>query len=104
MQHHRNSIEFEGMIDEHGAIVVPDAALDHFPKGSGNKVHVRLTGPRISSALKEKRVNEDEIERIASLQLESRDQVVTFLLSEGSLRNRKSMLRQVKKRAKGTTH
>ena len=46
---------------------------------------VRLTAKALSAELKASNVSEAEIERIGSLQLESRDQVVKFLLSEGAL-------------------
>jgi hypothetical protein len=38
--------------------------------------------------LKNKGVSEEEIERISGFQLESREQVVRFLLSEGALQKK----------------
>ena len=81
---HRKSIEFEAILDQSGKIVVPESALREFGKHSG-AIHVRLTAKALSSELKASNVSEEEIERIGSLQLESRDQVVKFLLSEGAL-------------------
>ena len=80
---HRKSIEFEAILDESGKIAVPESVSDEF--GIGGAIHVRLTAKAISSELKSRNVSEEEIERIGSIQLESREQVVRFLLSEGAL-------------------
>ncbi len=88
MERHTTSVEFEGAIDGRGSIRVPDEVLKHFPAGTRANVHVLLTGRRISSALRIRGVTEEEIRRIGSLQLESREQVVRFLLSEGTLKGR----------------
>jgi len=79
------SVEFESEIDAHGNIHVPPEVLRHFERTSGVRMHVRLTGHLMRSELRKKGVSEEEIERIKSLQLEPRDQVVKFLLSEGAL-------------------
>ena len=81
---HQSSVEFETILDQSGKIVVPQSVLKEFGKHSG-AIHVRLTAKALSSELKASNVSEEEIERIGSLQLESRDQVVKFLLSEGAL-------------------
>lgn len=81
---HRSSVEFETILDQSGKIVVPEGVSKEFRKYSG-AIHVRLTAKAISSELKARDVSEEEIERIGSIQLESRDQVVRFLLSEGAL-------------------
>ncbi len=79
---YKSSVEFETRIDEGGQIYIPD----HIAKELGtDSVHVRLTVKAISSELKQRNVSEEEIARIGNLQLESRDQVVKFLLSEGAL-------------------
>jgi len=103
MYEQSRSVEFEGVIDEHGKIAVPKALLKRCETGTGGKVHVRLTGTLISAELKDRRVSGEEIEQIASLQRESRDQVVKFLLSEGAWRNHKALKgkpRKIGKRAK----
>ncbi len=82
---HRRSVEFDGEIDESGKIAIPEGFAKEI-KGSSGTIHVRLTSKVISSELKERNVSEEEIERICLVQLESRDQVVKFLLSEGVLR------------------
>jgi hypothetical protein len=93
--HSRKSVEFEGTINQYGNIAVPQAVLDDFGGKSREKIHVRLTGRVISSKLRERRVKEEEIERIAATQLESRDQVLKFLLSEGALRYNKGIRRRL---------
>jgi len=99
--HSRKSVEFEGTINQHGNIAVPQAVLDDLGGKSREKIHVRLTGRVISSKLRERRVKEEEIERIATTQLESRDQVLKFLLSEGALRYNKGIRRRLTTFAKG---
>lgn len=76
------AIEFVAVIDHEGKIAVPDHAAKEL---GGKKLHVRLMSNEISSALKARGVTEHEVERIAALQRESRDQVIKFLMSEGSL-------------------
>ena len=82
---YRRSVEFDGEIDESGKIAIP-ANLAKEMKGSFGTIHVRLTSKAINSKLKEHDVSEEEIERICLVQLESREQVGRFLLSEGVLR------------------
>jgi len=81
---HRSSVEFETTLDQSGKIEVPEGVSKELRKYSG-AIHVRLTAKAISSELRARNVNEEEIERISSIQFESRDQVVKFLLSEGAL-------------------
>lgn len=84
MADHRKSVEFETTLDQSGKIVVPESVLEEFGKRSG-AVLIRLTAKAITSELKARNVNEEEIERMGSVQRESRDQVIRFLLSEGAL-------------------
>lgn len=86
MSAHRNSVEFETILDRSGKIVVPERVFEEFGR-IGGAIHVRLSVKVISSELNARNVSEEEIERIASIQRESRDQVVKFLLSEGILKN-----------------
>ncbi len=85
MDDHRASIEFEGVVDEHGRIAVPPAVLAGLDRRSRSTLHVRLTSKVINTALRKNDVTEEEVDRIAALQLETREQVVKFLLSEGAL-------------------
>jgi fibrillarin-like rRNA methylase len=83
MRDHHKSIEFEAILDDARTISIPEG-VSKFLK-SGGSVHVRLTARVLSSELKDRNVSEEEIDRISSIQLEPRDQVVKFLLSEGAL-------------------
>jgi len=82
------SVQFEGSVGEDGKIPVPPEFLERLQDSALAKIHVRLTANRLHGALKQRQVSEEEIEAIGKLQLESRDQVVRFLLSEGSLSRR----------------
>ena len=94
MNEHRSAVEFDTTIDDNGAIHLPEILSQALHKGT--KVSVRVISNIISKELKSKRVQEDEIEKIMSLQLENREQVVKFLLTEGSLVGNKSFLRRAK--------
>ena len=93
MERNRTSLAFEGVVSSGGTIRLPEKVLRVFPGGRGAKVHVRVTGRRVSIELQALRVSEEEIERIAGLQRESRDHVERFLLSEGSLGKRSRLAR-----------
>ena len=65
----------------------------------GSRVTIRLTDGVVSNQLRERRVTEDEIEHISSLQLELRENVIRFLEAEGALSNDRLFV----KRAAGIT-
>jgi len=77
--------DFEGLIGSDGKIEVPGAILERLGSGAGSRMRVRLMPAVIAEALERKNVTAEEVERIASVQLESREQVISFLLSEGVL-------------------
>ena len=102
MTGNRKSVEFESVIDRDGNIRVPEhlrRVMDETPHA---KMHVRLTAHLMNSTLRKKGVSEEEIERIGNLQLESRDQVVKFLLSEGALAGNRRI--RARMRNKGSRH
>ncbi len=76
------SIEFEGKMDAEGNIPVPDHLRAAFGKRHG---HFRVIASGLSAELRKREVTDDEIERIGTVQKESREQVVKFLLAEGAL-------------------
>ncbi len=94
MEYKKSSNEFEAQIDGDGKIAVPSALLKRF---AGKKLHVRLSKEEVAAELQEKNVTEEEIERISNVQLESREQVVKSLLSEGVLKNDKAFMRRARK-------
>jgi bifunctional DNA-binding transcriptional regulator/antitoxin component of YhaV-PrlF toxin-antitoxin module len=79
------SFEFTANVGEHGEVVIPDSLLEDHGLRPGTRVHVRLTDHALSEQLHKRGVTEEEIQRIVALQLESREQVLKFLLSEGAL-------------------
>ncbi len=85
--------EFEGVLEPDGTIAVPPKIAERF---SGAKLQVRIEKKEISDRLKKNNVTEEEIERISALQLESREQVVKFLLSQGMLARRSASRRRRK--------
>lgn len=81
MSHHRKATEFISVVDEQGRISIPEDVLRQVE----GRVHVRLSPVHLSAQLHEKGVSEEEVEHLGAVQLESREQVVKFLLSEGAL-------------------
>ncbi len=81
----RPSTEFDAYLGRNGEVVVPKTILEQLP-GKNRRVRVRITDAELSDQLRIKGVEEEEIDRIASVQMESRSQVIAFLLSEGRLR------------------
>lgn len=94
MEQKHASNEFEALIDDDGRITVPVEIAEQF---AGRRLHVRLHREEISVGLREKRVTEEEVERIARVQLESREQVLKFLLGEGMLKHDTAFIRRAQK-------
>jgi hypothetical protein len=86
MERKKSADEFEATIDEVGKITVPHELAQRL---LGKKLHVRLSNEELAGELRSRGVTEEEVEVIAQTQLESRDQVVKFLLTEGALHRRK---------------
>ncbi|MEK7263606.1 MAG: hypothetical protein AAB071_03740 [Bacteroidota bacterium] len=90
----RHSLEFESVVDEDGMLHLPKELANALRKGT--KITVRVTGNVLSKEMKARKIEENEIERIASLQIEPRTQVVKFLLAEGALAENKSFMKRTK--------
>lgn len=86
MERKRTSVEFDGEIDQEGRISVPASIRDQLGNGS---IQIRLSAMGVDTKLGDRGVTEEEIEKIAATQSESREQVVKFLLIEGALKGRK---------------
>jgi len=89
MEKAKHSMVFESEVDGEGNVRFsrPVAVDLHLKKGA--RVTVRIIGGVLSPALTSRGVTDDEVERIGTVQLEEREQVSTFLESEGILfRNR----------------
>lgn len=96
MDKDRQSIEFEAEVTKEGTLIVPPSILERFLLKQGSTVQVRITARRLSKALKDRTVTEEEVERIGGLQLEPRENVVRFLTAEGSLASRTSFRKRAK--------
>ena len=91
-------IEFEAKVTAEGTIVIPRHVAKTLEAGTA--VVIRLTKGGISNSLRDRGVTEDEIEHIAALQLEPRENVVRFLQTEGTLSTGHAFQRRVSNRAK----
>jgi hypothetical protein len=78
-------LEFESSLDGDGKISVPGDVLRRLGAHAGSPLRVRVMPAVIAAALGRKNVTADEVERIASLQLEPQANVISFLLTEGLL-------------------
>lgn len=87
--------EFEAEVTSHGTITVPGPVARLLSPGA--KVTVRLT-LGVVGGLRDRGVTEDEIERIATRQLEPRDNVLRFLGAEGALAPRAKRTARGRKR------
>lgn len=76
-------VEFEAVIEHDGLIRLPRTLSSTLTAGA--HVTVRLSEGVVSRSLRKRNVTEEEIEQIALVQLETRDDVVRCLKSEGAL-------------------
>ena len=98
MEKAKHSIAFEAEIDGDGRVKFSQPVAEELRLKTGAKVTVRIAGGVLSEQLTARDVSNEEIERIGNVQLEDRDQVVKFLLSEGSLSRSNSFKARVKGR------
>ena len=93
MEHPYPSIEFEVEVGPDGALALPRALAVRFRPGS--KITVRVTDGTVSASLRRRGVTEEEVERIAMVQCESREQAILFLSGEGVLASDSAFSRRV---------
>jgi len=93
--------EFEATVGRDGSLNIPATLLESLGLVEGGKLFVRITGKNAMALLKRGGVTNDEIDRIAVMQLESPDQVVKFLLSEGALKAKRRRLAGLKRGSPG---
>lgn len=86
MDRSRRIVEFDAVVNEGGTIVIPDSVLQQLNNGGKGRLHVRLSAPDLVADLKSRNVVETEVEEISAVQMESREQVIKFLMSEGALK------------------
>jgi len=77
--------EIELRVPENGELSIPSAVLGRLNVRHGQRVHIHVTASILTDLLKKRSVTEEEIERIAALQLEPRENVIKFLATESRL-------------------
>lgn len=100
MKGNDEGLEFEAVIGADGRIAVPGEIVRRLGSHAGSPLRVRLLPEVLAEALERNDVTAAEVERIAAVQLEDREQVITFLLAEGALSPGRRGARAVKGRAK----
>ena len=98
MEKAKHSIAFEAEINGDGRVQFSEPVADELRLKAGAKVTVSIAGGVLSKELTARDVSNEEIERIGNIQLEDREQVVKFLLSEGSLSHSSVFRKRVKGR------
>jgi hypothetical protein len=88
--------EFEAEVTTHGTITVPRTVARML--SPGETVTIRLTRGVVGN-LRGRGVTEDEVEQIASRQLEPRENVLRFLAAEGALAS--ALAKGAKRRTRG---
>lgn len=79
-------LEFEARLSSEGVLEFPPELSEQLRALRGSRLRVRLRTQETAAGLQARRVSDEEISAIASLQSEEREAVVRFLLSEGALR------------------
>jgi antitoxin component of MazEF toxin-antitoxin module len=92
----KESTEINLRIPETGDLQIPAEVLKRLNVEHRGKIHVRLTAANLSSRLKQRHVTEEEIERIAALQLEPRENVIKFLATESALSENRDFKRRAR--------
>ncbi len=92
----KESVEFDLRVTDDGGLLIPKSVVDRLRVGKGSHLHVRLTTKKLTEQLKTRNVTEEEIESIASLQLEPREHVVKFLSTESELSGNNRFLARVR--------
>ena len=75
---------------------MPREVLHRLGAHAGSRLRVRLMPALIAAALERKHVTTEEVQRIAAVQLESTEQVISFLLVEGALAPGQGTVRRAK--------
>lgn len=81
----KSVLAFDASVDPHGRIIVPASVADALGPHASALLRVQLTPAAVSDELRRNGVTDDEVELIADVQMEPREQVIAFLLAEGAL-------------------
>jgi len=91
-EHSYPVVEFETSIDHHGVIRIPAAIAATLQKGG--RVTIRMTEGTVPRSLSTRGIGEDDVERMAMMQREGREDILRFLHAEGSLSGNRSFVRR----------
>ena len=86
--------EFEAVIDHDGVIQLPKELRKKF--ASGTHIIVRVTEGDVAGSLRSRGISEEDVEAIARLQMEQREDVIRFLSAEGLLSSNSGFRRRAK--------
>ncbi|HTY37110.1 MAG TPA: hypothetical protein VMH23_08350 [Bacteroidota bacterium] len=86
--------EIVARVGHDGSAVIPADALSGSHVQPGSTIRVRLVSDELPRRLRQRNVTEEEIESIIERQLEDRQNVVRFLMSEGALERDAGFLRR----------
>ncbi len=95
MRERKLRVRIAGVVAAEGSISVDPGALRRIGLQKGTKIDLEVVVGAVPKALQRRGVTEAEIDRIASVQVEERENVLDFLESEGSLAGSKSFARRV---------
>ncbi len=101
MDNHRDGMEFDALLQSDGMLRLPESVIRRLGSRGTRRYRVRIIEAKVAERLADKGISQDEIDRIASLQLEPRAQVEKFLLSEGVLRKQKAFRARIESYRKG---
>ena len=97
MEKPRPAVRFQAEVNAAGKVNFSRAVSDLGVK-PGTKVTVTIAGGVLSKQLEAIGVREEEVERIAEMQLEDREHVVSFLSSQGMLKKNTTLLQRLRRR------
>ena len=92
MEHSYPAVEFEATIDEEGVVHIPAAIASTLHKGK--RYTVRIIKGSIPRSLSLRGISEDDVECMAMIQLESREDILRFLHAESSLSDNRMFRRR----------
>ena len=92
-EHSYPVVEFEATIDDENVIRIPVAIAATLHKGK--RVTIRMTKGNISRSLVARGIGEDDVERIATMQREEREDILRFLHAEGALAEQRMFAKRV---------
>ncbi len=92
----KESAEINLRILDGGDLLIPARVLNRLNVERGDKVRIKVTTSVLSNELNRRNVTEEEIERIADLQLEPRENVIKFLATESMFSSNNRFKRRAK--------